>query len=408
MTNISLNKNEFLAIKVEQPFGAFYSVRLNSKFILDRAYSKSASFNGLEISGAQRKLRKDRLKEIGEFIDSDDAMFPSSIIIAANYYEDDRLAEEDDQWRVETIDEDLNLYKLIVPSEKNVCSIVDGQHRLFGFEYATEDFDLNCSLYLDLPPSMQASVFATVNFNQSPVDKSLAYNLFGYQLDRLDSEVWSPDLLAINLCRYFATADGEFFCGHINFRLKEKNVPKGNWVISTAAFVDGVLRLVSKNPRLDRYEINKKTIWGVAGRKAIKDDSSFSMREYFKSKNDKAIEQVISCFFKSVESIFDITDDSSHVFVKTIGISALFQLLNEILLKYRVSQNTIDSFPDLLRKAQVIDFEETEFFTSSTKGQNRLLRMLLHFVLDRKFEEMELKEEVEQELTEKAEQYRRH
>lgn len=406
MGKIPLSVNEFLAIRVDQPFGSFYSVRLNSKFILQRAYSKSASFDGAEITGAQRKLRRERLKEIGEFIDSDDAMFPSSIIIAANYYEDDRLAEEDDQWRVEAVDEGLNLYKLIVPSDKIVCSIVDGQHRLFGFEYATEDFDLNCSLYLDLPPSLQASVFATVNFNQSPVDKSLAYNLFGYQLDRLDSEIWSPDLLAINLCRYFATTPGEFFCGHINFRLKEKNVPKGNWVISTAAFVDGVLRLISRNPRLDRYEINKKTMWGLAGRKAIKADESFSMREYFRVKNDKAIEQVISAFFNAVGSIFDIKDHSDHVFVKTIGISALFQLLNEMLLKYGVDKDTIDEFPVLLRKAKVINLEDTEFFPSSTKGQNRLLRMLLHFVLDKPFAEMELREEAEKELSDKAEQYR--
>jgi DGQHR domain-containing protein len=127
VAKIPLSVNEFLAIRVDQPFGSFYSVRLNSKFILQRAYSKSASFDGSEITGAQRKLSRDRLKEIGEFIDSDDAMFPSSIIIAANYYEDDRFAEEDDQWRVEAVDEGLNLYKLIVPSDKIVCSIVDGQ-----------------------------------------------------------------------------------------------------------------------------------------------------------------------------------------------------------------------------------------------------------------------------------------
>jgi hypothetical protein len=214
-------------------------------------------------------------------------------------------------------------------------------------------------------------------------------------------------LLAINLCRYFATTPSEFFCGHINFRLKEKNVPKGNWVISTAAFVDGVLRLISRNPRLDRYEINKKTMWGLAGRKAIKTDESFSMREYFRVKNDKAIEQVISSFFYSVGSIFNIKDHSDHVFVKTIGISALFQLLNEMLLKHGVDKGTTDKFPVLLRKAKVINLEDTEFFPSSTKGQNRLLRMLLHFVLDIPFAEMELREEAEKELSDKAEQYRR-
>lgn len=259
MKEVTLNENEFLALKICQPFNEFYSVRIDAEFLLERSYSKAADFDGSDFSGAQRKITNQRLNEISDFIDSDEATFPNSIIVAANYDEHDVLVEDDFRWRVEEIDSALGLYKLIVPSNRKVCSVVDGQHRLFAFTKAkSKKMELNCSVYLDLIPSLQASVFATVNFNQAPVDKSVAYNLFGYQLDKLEPKYWSPDLLAVNLCRHFAENESSLFYHHINYRLATRNVPKGNWVISTASFVDGVLSLISKNPKEDRYQINKK------------------------------------------------------------------------------------------------------------------------------------------------------
>ncbi|MBA6365113.1 DGQHR domain-containing protein [Colwellia sp. BRX8-8] len=243
---INLKENEFLAIKVSQPFGEFYSVKLNADFLLERSFSKTADFYGKDISGGQRSIRKARLNEISDFIDSDEASFPNSIIVAANYDEDDIRVSEDISWTVTVIDEKLSLYKIRIPSDDKVCSIVDGQHRLFAFEQSrAKKIELTCSIYLDLIPSLQASVFATINFNQKPVDKSLAYNLFGYQLDNLESKHWSPDLLAVNLCRHFAETEGSFFYSHINYRLKTRNVKQGDWVISTASFVDGVISLIS-------------------------------------------------------------------------------------------------------------------------------------------------------------------
>lgn len=389
MISYELKENEFLAIKVVQPFKEFYTVKLSADYLLERSFSKTAEFDGESVSGAQRKIRSNRLNDISDFIDSDEAGFPNSIIIAANYDENDLLVKEENKWRVEVIDETVGLFKLIIPSEDKVCSVVDGQHRLFSFKRAeNKKMELNCSVYLDLVPSLQASVFATINFNQSPVDKSLAYNLFGYQLDHLEAKNWSPDLLAVNLCRYFAETENTFFYSHINYRLATRNVSKGDWVISTASFVDGLMQLISHNPKEDRYSINKKELFSFAGRKALVPNSNYSLRDTYISGNDEAIKQVVNSFFNAVGSVFNIENDSNSVLVKTIGISALFSLLNEIILKNNINKALLDEFPKLLEKAKVIRLENNTFYSSTTKGKTRLLHFLKHTVLDIPFTDM--------------------
>jgi DGQHR domain-containing protein len=85
-----------------------------------------------------------------------------------------------------------------------VAAVVDGQHRLFGFEAVSDErkkMPLACAIFLDLPTPQQASVFATINFNQKPVSKSQTYELFGYNLDDEPPESWSPEKLSVFIAR---------------------------------------------------------------------------------------------------------------------------------------------------------------------------------------------------------------
>ncbi|HCD3582856.1 TPA: DGQHR domain-containing protein, partial [Escherichia coli] len=112
--------------------------------------------------------------------------------------------------------------------------IVDGQHRIEGLKKAIEsgelaaDFDLVCAIYFELPAPKQAEVFATINFNQQKVDKSLAYQLFGYDLDSVDSEFWSPDTLAIYLTRLLDKEDNSPLKGRIDFGMKKLDLSHQN------------------------------------------------------------------------------------------------------------------------------------------------------------------------------------
>lgn len=162
--------------------------------------------------GNQRKRDPNRLKEITRYIDSVEMAFPNSIILGANYTEEGNVlepSEEEDEsktdnirWSVEQIAE--NLYRIIVPTNYKLASIVDGQHRLLAFKEAKEErqiIDLPCAVFFDLPNSYQAFLFATINGNQKSVNRSLALEQFGFNVEEEPEKSWTPEKLAVYLSR---------------------------------------------------------------------------------------------------------------------------------------------------------------------------------------------------------------
>jgi len=181
-------------LKVVQPLGEFFVTVLPAKLLLDITYSDPLRILGLsehghyELKGHKRKLIQQRLKEIGRFIDTTEAAFPNSIILAANYRETGELEEDAPaRWAVEFTSNDDMIGTLTIPSQSKLAAIVDGQHRLYGFKEASVkenlEMPLLCSIYLDLPNPFQAYLFATINYNQRPVDKSQSYELYGFNLE---------------------------------------------------------------------------------------------------------------------------------------------------------------------------------------------------------------------------------
>src|SRR4051812_35434188 len=93
------------AIPVHQPFGTFFVAVLPADLLREVSYSDAlrvveADESGYRLAGTQRAQRKERFKEIGKFIDTEEAVFPTSVVLAANYREDGELEEGDARWRV--------------------------------------------------------------------------------------------------------------------------------------------------------------------------------------------------------------------------------------------------------------------------------------------------------------------
>ena len=191
------------ALKVIQPFGEFYVCTLEATLISRLIFSNPLRYTDESgtLVGGQRKLDEDRCKEIASYIQTVDAAFPNSIIIAANYDEaGDLHSNPSECWSVELLPGNNEMYCINIPTEKRLASIIDGQHRIKGFYYAPEtsqNMQMLCAIYLDLPNSYQASLFATINGNQKKIDRSLAYEHFGYNLDDEKNEAWSPEKLAV-------------------------------------------------------------------------------------------------------------------------------------------------------------------------------------------------------------------
>jgi DNA phosphorothioation-associated DGQHR protein 1 len=370
----------FKALKIKQPFGDYFSCKIPADILRELSYSFEATNTGGNVEGVQRFLRKDRLIDIAKFIDSESAAFPNPIILAANYLPSGRLEEEENRCTFKEIDSDFDLYEIQIPKKSKILSIIDGQHRLFAFDYAKhKDMDLVCSIYFDLPTPYQAYLFSTINFNQGKVDKSLAYQLFGYELDSKDSKLWPPETLAVYFARLFH-ADGPLK-GRVRYRTSdEKNNPvKVDWAFSTAAVVEAIISLISRNPKDDRYTMNQRDIIDIKGRSALKPDSNFPLRDLYISNNDKAIEEVIQYTLGAVDKIFWSKEGTENSAMrKTIGFMALFKFLKFVLNEHGVSKKTMSEiFPNLLEKSENTDFSDDTQFPASTKGMNVIYNKLI-------------------------------
>lgn len=361
-------------IKVRQPFGDFYIASIPAKLLIQVCYSFAAQYGNEVLTGVQRGINENRVKTIAHFCTTNDAMFPTSIILSANLDADGETVSS--PWY---IDSDSNL---IIPSSEKNASIVDGQHRIEGLKKAIEsgeltaDFDLVCAIYFELPAPKQAEVFATINFNQQKVDKSLAYQLFGYDLDSIDSEFWSPDTLAIYLTRLLDKEDNSPLKGRIDFGMKKldlshqnKNSIDNDWYISTSTIVQGITSLISTNVSKDRYYLHKRRLF-KKDRSILKDiPSKAPLRDDYINNRDGQLYDLISEYFRYCNVKFWDSENISFM-RKTIGIQALFDLLKAIVSDIK-NKNNIISFNEISTYLCKIDIQNLKDLNVNYSGIGR-------------------------------------
>jgi DGQHR domain-containing protein len=153
----------------------------------------------------QRHLNKSKLNDISNYLkdefdkQNEGIIYPSSVILSLDINEDDSDKLNEDKIDSSyynglnscyTIDNN-GITSIYIPKTKRICLIVDGQHRFSGlkkFYDETKDsakkekilnFQFIATILLGYDPFQVAEVFANVNFNQKPVNKSLYYDIFG-------------------------------------------------------------------------------------------------------------------------------------------------------------------------------------------------------------------------------------
>ena len=201
-----LNRKENIAQIVLQACIPFTALKESAQFgyrvnPMDDPYS--ASIFGDANEQYQRRVDKKRVGEIKEFIkksvlkekgsDVVSVLFPTAMLLAFDY--DDEVI----------VDEKDNTFEFEFPE---LVYIVDGQHRLWSMIELYKDvsiqkdedslfvrnylekFKFNCTLLMNFDMWEQAQVFASVNFKQKAVNKSLYYDIYGmeYHEDENDRE----------------------------------------------------------------------------------------------------------------------------------------------------------------------------------------------------------------------------
>ena len=374
------------AIQVNQPLGSFWVVSLRADLLRHWASLDPTRIASVDrksflygLMGNQRDASLTRAKDIGKYINSVESAFPNSIILAANYTDEGPLATEDEsRWKVILKDNHAHLH---VPSNNKAATVIDGQHRLLGFDYCIDErreMELLCSVYFDLPQAYQAYLFATININQRKVDKSLAYEQFGYNLDDEKEQSWAPDKLAVFFSRKLNLDPDSPFHAHIKLAPLESEIifpatTANEWQISTACVVEGILTLISSKPKADRDLLHSYPP-AQRNRTILSQDSS-PLRGLFITGEDKRILDIVSTYFRSArDRLWSIATEQSYI-RRTIGVQALFDVLRHLLLKYAPDE-AIRKADEILLAAGPINFSHS-FYQASGKGRVRVKNVIL-------------------------------
>lgn len=109
--------------------------------------------------GFQRNLSEDRADDIAAYLKSGDGSVPSNIVLSTQ-----ACAE---------LDHDVTSKGLSFLRTKGAFLVIDGQHRLRGYEKCGLDLRVPVALYVDLTTEEEVRLFVTINRKQQSVPDSL-------------------------------------------------------------------------------------------------------------------------------------------------------------------------------------------------------------------------------------------
>lgn len=362
--------------EIEQPVGTFYNCRMAAQSLLQICqfdFRRIERNNGVkEFLGIQRQLKDDRVREIRKYIATEDASFPTSIVISV----DERCARFDLVDGVQklvltpyTEEEDISKSIPFV----GIATIIDGQHRLKAFDGTEIDWDLSVNIFVGADPGTQAMIFSKVNLAQTKVNKSLVYDLFS--LDKSRSPEKTAHELAVNLNDI---PESPFF-ERIK-RLGSATDGVFGETLSQATLVKGVLPYISKDPMVDR-DIGRRS--GLFPERGADDFEKRIFYPFFRSGDDHLILAVMINFFSAVRDRWPAAWDNTGrgaVLSKTNGYNGLIRFLREAFLHFTTvpAVPTVDQFRQLLDRSVLTDDDfNVQRYVPGGGGSSALYRDLL-------------------------------
>jgi DGQHR domain-containing protein len=319
MTNEVL---ELFVRRVTQPIGIFYVGVLPASTLRRNAQPETRKLLDAQenSSGIQRVISDDRVKEIRQYLHTADASFPNSIILSLDPAQ---LLEGPDPIAVG--ERDIGLVRLLVKQNTEAFSVIDGQHRLKGFDDETQnDFELIVAIFIGLDEEDKAYLFSTINSKQTKVSKSLVYDLFDV------AERRSPQRSAHDIAKLLNSDPNSPFFRRIkllgmNPKFENEVLYRAN--LSQGTFVERLLSLITRDAAMDRDVIRR-------GDTLVKapNDSKLVFRDMWVDDKDNVILKVLFNYFSAVAATFPKEwADGKCPLAKTIGFGALMSLLTDLI-----------------------------------------------------------------------------
>lgn len=357
-------------LPVEQPIGSFYIGVIEARDLYSISYADVRRKEGRDIEryiGTQRDLSEGRVAEIKRYVKNVDACFPTGVILAVSDVHAKLTGTPDGKMSIE-----------LASDEGKVAKIIDGQHRIAGFEdYKGDPFYLNVTIFIDMDLEDQAMVFATINLKQTKVTKSLAYDLYEF------AEKRSPQKTCHNIAKTFNFKPGSPLEGFI--KILGKSSDSSAESITQAAFVDRLLRLITRHPDADKDLLKR----GKHPAKAVgADKKKLLFRNLFLDNDDAKIAFVLWEYFWAVELRWPgaLKDRNKGMILgRTTGFAALVRLLPEVLV--RLTRRPLDEDTSSIHRDEILEllklirlqpsnFNSQEYLPGSS-GEGDLFKTML-------------------------------
>lgn len=171
--------------------------------------------------------------------------------------------------------------------------------------------------------------------------KSQTYELFGYNVEDEPPPKWTPEKLAVFLTRKLNTESDSPFHDHIVVAAENDFAPtmakmrrSGGWAVSTATVVEGIVRLLSSNPKKDAYTMDGKLEYRAQDRSVLepaRDPKQTPLRELYRSKNDDLIYTGVKNYFAAAARLFWAKATADSYIRKTVGVQALFDIARPVM-----------------------------------------------------------------------------
>lgn len=298
---------QFPAITIQQPIGTFFVSAVPASKLLRIVTIKQRSLEDPQGDAVQRQLSLKRINEIALYTSDPDATFPTPIIVACS------------SEIVEFVDGQIRF-----DDEQVIGEVIDGQHRVRGLQLAMSSdtdsvakFVLPVVFMLDLEPYDKAYVFSTINSKQTPVPRSLIYDLFELSQTRSPWKTCHEIARALN-----ASKHGPF---HQGLKMLGKRTSPTEY-LTQGSFVTQLVARISKKPQADEIAVKR-------GDK-IEDDESLPFRYYWVHDRDEIIVRILENYFGAIQDQFpeEWNPPSADNFIlrKTVGFVGLMKAFDRV------------------------------------------------------------------------------
>jgi DGQHR domain-containing protein len=365
------------ALRIRQPIGEIFLAAIDHALLQKITYFdvRRVLRDTRDVEaylGIQRPLNERRVEDLEKYVNFVDATFPTAVILAID--ESDCVSYDDSK-------QELTLSNVRVGNTEpdiafsNLCRVIDGQHRIAGLDaYKGEQFQVMTAIFVGSDIADQAYVFATVNLEQTKVRKSLAFDLFDLARTR------SP----YKTCHNVAVALDTIKDSPLFHRIKRLGTATpgrdATETISQSTFVDGLIRYISAEPKVDRDLMLRGEKLDLAHGEMLR---RYCLRNLFIKDQDVTIGRIIQNYFDAVRATWPTAWNNfgqGAMLNKTNGFRAFISIFGRVYTYLGAPGDLVESkkFYEMFKRSKLKDEDfNIEEFKPGTSGEAKLRNNLL-------------------------------